>query len=92
MTIDEANKIVHPVEKEWHYPIMTKYGFIHDTKESTGFVRNYLYHHQTTNHKIRVCTGANRDYFIDLEKEVHPNYWGDLEPHLKQITGITPSV
>lgn len=86
---NEANKAVHPVETEWHYKIMTKYGFIADTKEGIGFVRGYEYHHQTTGHKIRVCTGVNADYFTNHEQEVYPNYWANLEPHLKQITSIT---
>ena len=85
---DAANKIVHLVETEWHYPIMTKYGFVADTKQGIGFVRGYEYHHPTTGHKVRVCTGVNADYFTDLEQEVYPNYWANLEPHLKKITGM----
>jgi len=83
---NEANKTVHSVETQWHYPIMTKYGFVADTKEGIGFVRGYDYHHSITGHKIRVCTGVNADYFTDRVHEVYPNYWANLEPHLKKIT------
>ena len=43
--LNEADKVVHPVEKQWHYKYMTKYGYVADTKEGIGFSRSYNYHY-----------------------------------------------
>ena len=40
MNTDET---IHPVETQWHYKIMTKYGFKPETKEQKGLVRGYVY-------------------------------------------------
>ena len=78
-SFDNANKKVHPVEKQWHYPIMTDHGYVADTKEGIGFVRTYHYTNPTTKHKMSVTTGARADYWTDGGKQ---GYWGDLDPHL----------
>lgn len=44
--INEADKIVHKVEEEWHYPIFTNYGYEPIEKEGIGFVRHYNYVHK----------------------------------------------
>jgi len=79
---DEADKKVHPVEGEWHYPILTKYGFMPVTKVGIGFVRSYLY--TKGDHQIRVNTGVNADYWNDLTNPTF-GYWSDLEPFLKTL-------
>lgn len=79
-----ANEKVHPVETEWHYPILTKYGFFPITKNQTGLVRAYDYEDKN-NHKIRCSTGANADHWKD-ETTGKYGFWMDLEPHLKSLT------
>lgn len=63
MDFEEANKVVHPVEGEWHYQLMTAYGYVPETKEAIGFVRTYLYKHSVTGAIITCHTGASADYF-----------------------------
>lgn len=79
-SFDEANKTVHPVEKQWHYPILTKHGFVPETKEATGFVRNYTYKHEDG--RVIVCTtGSSADYWTDQHTKEH-GYWATLEKHI----------
>lgn len=81
---EESNKKVHPVEEQWHYPILTKFGFRPITKEGIGFVRSYDYEHPSTGRRIRCATGYSSDYWRELPpgKDVQ-GFWSDLEPHLK---------
>lgn len=81
---ERADKKVHPVESQWHYPILTKYGFQPLTKEAVGFVRSYEYD-DTSGHKIKCTTGVNSDYWED-PKTKKSGYWSDLEPYLKTLT------
>ncbi len=85
-SFDEANKTEHPVEKQWHHPILTKHGFEPDgdSKVKTGFVRSYGYTHPKTGDKIRVATGANADHWDDSKNGKH-GYWSALEPHVKSL-------
>jgi hypothetical protein len=85
-TFKSVNQIIHPVQKQWHYPIMTKYGYVADTKEDTDFVRKYDYHNPITGHKMSVHTGANADYFCDDYNPVKDYLWAGLEPHLKSLS------
>lgn len=82
MDIDEANKVIHCVETQWHYATMIAAGYRAETKEQTGFVRHYVYVHPETGRRIKVCTGLNADYWEDLETKKF-GYWRELEPHLK---------
>jgi hypothetical protein len=77
---NEANKIVHPVCTQWHYPIMIKFGYIAVNKTDIGFVRHYVYHHPTLDHKVTCSTGASADHWQDNKN--HFGYWSDLEPRL----------
>lgn len=82
-TFEEANKTIHKVEDQWHYPIMTEAGFVAETKEAVGFVRGYTYKHPS-GEAIRCNTGVNADYwsaFVD-GKEVAGGYWESLAKHL----------
>lgn len=85
MTFSEANQVVHPVETQWHYKYLTKYGFEPITKEGIGFVRSYEYQNNK-GHKIRCTTGSNADYWSDETTKQHGGYWASLEPHLEEIT------
>ena len=76
----EADKAIHPVEKQWHYPKMTKYGYVPETKEAVGFVRKYVYVHPTTGNKVTCNTGVNADYWSAADGT--GGYWSDLEPYL----------
>ena len=86
---EEANKTVHPVEKQWHFPILTKYGFTAVTKEATGFVRSYDYEHPI-GHRVCCATGYSSDHWrgsfgpATEEQICRQGYWSDLEPRLKE--------
>lgn len=85
---NEANKVVHPVETQWHYPILTKYGFNPVTKEGIGFVRGYEYKH-SDGRIISANSDGNADYWNSkgFPKDA-TGFWADLEPFLKD--GIIP--
>ena len=78
-----ANNKVHPVETQWHYPILTKYDFKPLTPSQTGFVRTYQYQNDA-GHQITVTTGSNADYWRD-DTVTGGGYWASLEPHLEQL-------
>lgn len=86
MTLDEADKKVHPVETQWHYPVMIKYGFIPITKEAVGLVRSYEYTNPT-GRLVRCTTGYSADTFEELDPTTRRirniGYHGGLEAHLK---------
>lgn len=81
--IDEADKVVHSVEKEWHYPIFTKYGFNPLIREATGLVRSYDYVN-ASGHKITWTTGYSSDRWRDVTSDKW-GYWSDLEAHLQGL-------
>jgi len=87
MSMDEADKVEHLVEDQWHYPIMVKHGWMPITKVGIGFVRSYVY--QRKEHQIRVTTGVSCDHWSDQTNKAS-GYWSDLEPHLvtldKEVT------
>lgn len=77
---------IHPVEKQWHYAILTHYGFVPKTKEAVGWVRSYDYYHPATGHEIRMTTGAHADYWrVEGYVNTGKCYWADLEPYLKTL-------
>ena len=85
MTFDKANQVVHPVTGQWHYPIMTKYGYVYrPLGDQKGFVRKYKYTHPETQRTITASTGVNSDYWTD-EQTKHVGYWRELEAFLKKI-------
>lgn len=75
----QANKKVHKVEDQWHYPILTKHGYIPQDKERIGFVRSYEYIHPETGDVIIASTGANCDHW--RAKDAGGFYYS-LEGHL----------
>lgn len=79
---EKANKKVHKVEDQWHYPILTKYGFKPETKEAQGLVRNYIYKNEGT--EIKCVTGASSDYWEVIKGEKGGGYHGSLEVYLKE--------
>lgn len=83
MTLDEADKKEHPVETQWHYSIMQKYGFEPVTKSAIGFVRSYIYV-GPNGRFMKVMTGVNSDYWID-QTEHTSGLWVELEPHLQKL-------
>jgi hypothetical protein len=80
----KANETIHPVEKQWHYPILSGAGYEALTKEGVGFVRTYEYFNEATGSRIYCTTGSNADYWKDT---VHPNggYWSALAPHVAKL-------
>jgi hypothetical protein len=93
---EAADRMVHPVGTQWHYPIMTRHGWSPLTAEAIGFVRSYDYVQRLhgIEHRIRVTTGVHADYWTDLTQEERSRqrprpwtdgaggYWRDLEPYL----------
>jgi len=61
-SFEKANGKVHKVEDQWHYPILTKVGFVPKTKSAIGFVRSYEYEHPS-GIVIIYTSGSNRDYW-----------------------------
>lgn len=84
MTFEEANKAVHPVETQWHYPILTKFGWLPETKEGVGFVRSYVYKHPSYDFLITCTTGASADYWERSDTQ-QCGYWASLEPELEKL-------
>lgn len=80
---NEADKKIHPVETQWHFPIMTAAGFIPETTEGVGFVRSYVYTHPD-GRKIRATTGVNGDYWNDMTVN-KGGYWCDLKAYVKRV-------
>jgi len=80
---EAANKKIHPVESQWHYQILTKHGFAPLTKDAAGFVRCYEYQHPS-GRKIRASTGANADWWIDMETKKQ-GYWSTLDSWLDTL-------
>ena len=85
MDFEAADKMVHSVESQWHYPIMHKHGYTADTKEATGFVRTYKYTNLSTGHSMSVTTGAHSDHWMDATNRAS-GYWGTLGSHLASLT------
>ena len=81
----EANKKVHKVEDQWHYPIMQKYNWTPDTLTGIGFVRTYKYLHPKHSNVITVTTGSSADYWSDVTVKSIGGYWSSLEEYLKKL-------
>ena len=75
-------KVDHNVEKEWHYDIMTKYGFEPITKVGVGWIRDYDY--KKDDIIVKCTTGANSDRWKCGNEG---GFWGTLESFLKQKIG-----
>ena len=82
--INDPNEVVHPVESQWHFKYLTKYGYIPLTKSDKGFVRTYTYQHPTTGRIIICNTGVNADYWRD-PSTTDGGYWSELEPYLQSV-------
>ena len=81
---EQANQVVHPVETQWHYPILTKFGWLPETKEGVGFVRSYVYRHPSYDFLIKCTTGVNADYWARSDTQ-QGGYWASLEPELEKL-------
>jgi hypothetical protein len=95
MTFEEANKVAHPVEAQWHYKVLTPLGWVAQTKEAVGFVRGYAYTLPGTDLQISCNTGASADYWTEKTTK-SGGYWGTLEKFAQKIqldmqTGCTTS-
>ena len=92
MTFDTANQTVHQVQAQWHFPIMTKFGYHPENTTAVGFVRVYKYVHPVTGHAFSLHTGASADYWLDLTTpNTGNNYWGDLVPYLTALEQKLPN-
>ena len=81
-SFNKADKRVHKVEEEWHYPIFIKYGYEPIEKKGIGFVRSYNYVHKERGNKVKWTTGYSRDYW---EGSGGYGLWADLEPFLQKL-------
>ena len=75
---NEANKAIHKVEDQWHYPIMMEKGYEALTKEGVGFVRSYLY--KKGDMEVKCTTGYSADHWSNNEGGY--GYWGSLKSSL----------
>lgn len=80
--LNQADKKEHPVETEWHYPVMTAHGYRPLDLIGIGFVRAYRYQNEQ-GHIITCRTGVNADYWVDQSGK--QGYWGDLKKHLETL-------
>ena len=84
-TINEANQVIHPVESQWHFELMTTHGFTPETSEARGFVRSYIY--ARGEQRIKVTTGYSCDHWDDpVNKKC--GYWNELERHLVTLIHV----
>lgn len=81
-TLEEANEVIHPVESEWHYPIVTAAGFIPEVKEAKGLVRSYIYRHPN-GVSVSCNTGYSCDYW--RSSDGFHGYWADLQPYVNKM-------
>jgi len=79
----KGDQKLHPVETQWHYKILTEYGFVCNDPPQKGFVRSYTYRHPVTGRTITTTTGCHSDYWEDAVSGY--GYWSTLEDHLKSI-------
>ena len=89
MTIEDANKIVHPVTSEWHYPILIKLGFKPLTNSDIGLVRRYQYNHPLfPSKRVVYSIGVNADYWQLIDEkngEEKFGYWSTLESSVLEL-------
>ena len=86
---EEANRIVHRVEDEWHYPILTRHGYVPQQSSQVGFVRFYDYT-GPDGHTIVAGTGYHQDYWNTPDirwpegmRTVKDMLWSELEAYLE---------
>lgn len=84
--LEAADKVIHPVEKQWHFELMTKHGFKPETKEVTGLVRSYTYN-DNKGTKIVVTTGYHTDRWEDKTNGKW-GYWSTLKDHINHLMMI----
>lgn len=76
----------HPIEKEWHYPVLTAHGFTSADKVKKGMVRSYKYtSSEYPDHVITMTTGANSDHWED--KGNASGIGSSIKQHLFKLTG-----
>lgn len=83
--LNAADEKVHLVENEWHYKILTKYGYVPETKTQTGFIRKYKYVHPD-GHVININHHLNCDMWSDPNNNKY-GYWSTLDTHVNRLVG-----
>jgi len=79
---NEGWKVSHPVEKQWHYETMTKYGFKPLDNIKLGWIREYSYSRDGIT--VKCTTGANSDRW---ECGSDYGFWGSLGSFLEKKFG-----
>lgn len=70
------NEKIHPVETQWHYPLLEAAGFTPETKEASGMVRSYTYTHPD-GRTVTASTGVNADHWSSSDGK--SGYWSTLQ-------------
>lgn len=78
----EAEKEVHRVEDEWHFPVLTLFNFQPIEKQTVGRIRVYHYKNETQN-IIKAAFSYGAFYWKDKEKYAGGVDLRSLEEHLK---------
>lgn len=91
LTFEEANKTVHKVENEWHYPKLIKHGWTPEDKTGIGFVRSYKYKNpKFPDTVISGVVGVNSDYWSHRKendwREINGGLWNTLETYLDSLS------
>lgn len=82
MTLQQADQIIHPVETQWHYPVMKEAGFEPVQTEAKGLVRSYEY--RKGDHVIVCTTGYSADHWEDKTNKAY-GYWRALKHHVTSL-------
>lgn len=84
--LESADEKEYPLEKQWHYPILTAAGFTSKDKVQKGLVRSYVYtSSEYPGHEITMTTGASSDHWAD--KAGGSGIGSSIKQHLFKLTG-----
>ena len=78
---NKSDQVVHLVEKQWHYPILTGAGFVPVTLSAKGFVRTYEYVRGDIT--VHCTTGSRADYWRSSTGA--GGYWASLQPFCNKV-------
>lgn len=82
--LESADDKEYPLEKQWHYPILTQAGFQSDDKVKKGLVRSYVYKSDKyPEHVITMTTGASSDHWED--KAGGSGIGSSIKAHLAKV-------
>jgi len=80
-SLNVANSVIHNVTDEWHYPILSAYGFTPETTTQIGLVRKYVYKNKD-GETVIANTGVHGDYWSSTGTIKDHGYWSSLKGFL----------